>query len=243
MGTLWGYIICGTPRTGSTFLCHLLASTGVLGHPESYFREPDEATWARRFDLRVEGQRVHDYHLFARAVRDSATTPNGVFGARIMWGSIPRIRQGLDPEDDQSDLAALQDAFGPLRFVHLQRRDTVGQAVSWARAEQTGYWQQGDSVHTNPKPDVAQMVQIVRTIKAHNAAWRSWFDRHGIEPYELDYAELTTKPSMVLGEIAALVGLSRVPSWRRDDLSQRQADLISEEWSALLRAALAQSED
>ncbi len=40
------YVLCGTPRTGSTLLCSLLCSTGVLGRPESYFREPDEVAWA-----------------------------------------------------------------------------------------------------------------------------------------------------------------------------------------------------
>ena len=33
-----GYLICATPRTGSTLLCGLLASTGVAGNPELYFR-------------------------------------------------------------------------------------------------------------------------------------------------------------------------------------------------------------
>jgi len=45
------YVLCGTPRTGSTLLCGLLRSTGVLGRPESYFREPDEVAWAARFGL------------------------------------------------------------------------------------------------------------------------------------------------------------------------------------------------
>lgn len=61
------YLLCGTPRTGSTLLCSLLSSTGVLGHPESYFREPDEAVWARRFGLETDGSRVHDYNAFVQA--------------------------------------------------------------------------------------------------------------------------------------------------------------------------------
>jgi LPS sulfotransferase NodH len=52
------YLLCGTPRTGSTLLCNLLASTGVAGRPESYFREPDEPMWAKRFG--VSGSEAHD---------------------------------------------------------------------------------------------------------------------------------------------------------------------------------------
>jgi LPS sulfotransferase NodH len=31
------YLICATPRTGSTLLCGLLESSGVAGRPASYF--------------------------------------------------------------------------------------------------------------------------------------------------------------------------------------------------------------
>lgn len=31
------YLICSTPRSGSTLLCHALASTGVAGHPAEHF--------------------------------------------------------------------------------------------------------------------------------------------------------------------------------------------------------------
>ncbi|PWN01411.1 hypothetical protein DJ010_17780 [Nocardioides silvaticus] len=238
MDTPRGYIICATPRTGSTLLCRLVASTGVLGRPESFFREPDEASWALRFNLRTVGPRVEDYRDFVRAVRDAGTTPNGVFGARIMWGSVGRIRRGLKAPIHQSDLAALQEAFGSLRFVHLRRSDEIGQAVSWTRAEQTGYWQEGDSVQGPAEPDVTRMVQLVRTIRQHNASWRSWFAQNGIEPHHLDYEDLTQRPDVALREIAALVGLSAPLIWKVEGLPARQADRMNAKWSALLRDAM-----
>ena len=51
MGRFDSCLICATPRTGSTLLCGLLASTKVAGHPESYFREPDEQLWAARWGI------------------------------------------------------------------------------------------------------------------------------------------------------------------------------------------------
>src|SRR3954470_5825583 len=46
------YLVCATPRSGSTLLCHLLDQTGVAGHPEEYFE-----------DLRHSGRprRPHEY--------------------------------------------------------------------------------------------------------------------------------------------------------------------------------------
>ncbi|HEX6473857.1 MAG TPA: Stf0 family sulfotransferase, partial [Candidatus Limnocylindria bacterium] len=63
------YLLCGTPRTGSTLLCGLLTSTGVAGRPESYFRQPDEHARARRLGVPVAGDGSFDYRRFVRAVR------------------------------------------------------------------------------------------------------------------------------------------------------------------------------
>jgi LPS sulfotransferase NodH len=237
-----GYMICATPRTGSTFLCSLLTATKVLGSPKSYFREPDELTWARRFGLRTEGPRVLDYRLFCRAVRDVARTPNGTFGARLMWGAFPRIRQGLEIPPHQSDLGMLHALFGPLCFVHLHRRDVVAQAVSWARAEQTGFWQHGDDVQRTPEPDLDQMVQLVRTIREHNDAWRSWFEDNEVEPYELAYEDLVSSPDLVVRRIADRVGVAAPLEKHLAGLPRRQSDHVNEEWSVLLRSALARSD-
>ncbi|MEI2809525.1 MAG: Stf0 family sulfotransferase [Nocardioides sp.] len=73
-----GYVLCGTPRTGSTLLCGLLSSTGVLGRPESYFREPDERAWAERLGVPVVGERAVSYSRFARAVQAAGSTDNNV---------------------------------------------------------------------------------------------------------------------------------------------------------------------
>ncbi|GAA3334684.1 hypothetical protein GCM10020358_00070 [Amorphoplanes nipponensis] len=36
-------LLCATPRTGSSLLLGLLASTGIAGHPEAYFRAQGRA--------------------------------------------------------------------------------------------------------------------------------------------------------------------------------------------------------
>ena len=87
--------------------------------------------------------RARDYRAFVATARVAGSTPNGVFAARIMWGSIAPLIQRLD--DTTSDLDAIEKAFGPVAFVHLRRDNVLEQAVSWSRAEQTGYWQDGDS--------------------------------------------------------------------------------------------------
>jgi LPS sulfotransferase NodH len=232
------YLLCGTPRTGSTLLCSLLSSTGVLGRPESYFREPDEAAWAERFDLLADGPRVRDYDAFVRAVRVAATTDNGVFAARIMWGSLERIVDGLRSPRGESDVAVLEEAFGPLTFVHLRREDVVGQAVSWCRAEQTGFWQQGDVARRPPEEDLERMKELVRTIREHNAAWQSWFDGNGVEPHLVSYEELVRDGRQTVVRLAARLGVEVPAEWQPVSPHERQADEVNDSWAAALRTAL-----
>lgn len=232
------YLLCGTPRTGSTLLCSLLSSTGVLGRPQSYFREPDEAAWAVRFGLATEGRRVRDYNAFVHAVRAAATTGNGIFAARIMWGSVERIVTGLGTSRGQTDLVTLEGAFGPLTFVHLRRQDIVGQAVSWCRAEQTGFWQRGDVPSRPLEQDLDRMRGLVRTIRDHDAAWRSWFDRHGVPPHDVTYEQLVHDRRTTVDGIAAHLEVKVPADWQPSSPHQQQADEVNAQWAAALRAAL-----
>ena len=235
------YLLCGTPRTGSTLLCSLLAATDVLGRPESYFREPDEVSWAERFGVAHDGSRVVDYGNFMRAVRAAATTDNGVFGARVMWGSLDRLVTGLQEPPHRSDLEVLERALGPLRFVHLWREDIVGQAVSWSRAEQSGYWQLGDGRVRPPQLELDRMTEIVGIIRAHNEAWRSWFTGRGIRPHTVTYEQLVSGNCATVESIAAFVGVALPEQWRPDPQHQKQADGLNAAWAAALRAHLHES--
>ena len=232
------YILCGTPRTGSTLLCSLLCSTGVLGRPESYFREPDEAAWATRFGLATEGGRVRDYRAFVSAARSAGTSDNGVFGVRIMWGWLERVIGGLGGLPGEPDLPILEEALGPLTFVHLRREDVTEQAVSWCRAEQTGYWQQGDVITEEPHQDKAQMRLLMETIRRHNAAWQAWFDAQGVAPHAVTYEQFVGDRLRVIQDIAAKLAIELPSSWRPQSAHQKQADMLNRAWSDALRTSM-----
>jgi LPS sulfotransferase NodH len=232
------YVLCGTPRTGSTLLCGLLRSTGVLGRPESYFREPDEVAWAARFGLATEGGRVRDYRAFVNAARSAGTSTNGVFGARIMWGSLERMVEGLGRVPGKPDLLVLEEALGSLTFIHLRREDIAAQAVSWCRAEQTGYWQQGDVVTGEPHQDIAQTRLLMETIREHNAAWRAWFDAQGVEPHTVTYEQLADNRRRMIQGIAARLAVELPNDWRPRSPHRKQSDGMNRAWADALRASM-----
>jgi len=79
------YLICSTPRTGSTLLCSLLEAAGVAGRPQSYFRKEDFAKWAKKWGLAACDRDQFGFAGYLSAAINAGRTGNGVFAARIMW--------------------------------------------------------------------------------------------------------------------------------------------------------------
>src|SRR5215213_7140144 len=101
------YLVCATPRSGSTLLCETLRATGVAGVPLEAGRPSGEPAAAWR----------------GRVVRRGLTA-NGVWGGKLMWGHVEdllsraRALDGLAAADLQTALRAL---LGDVRFVFVTR--------------------------------------------------------------------------------------------------------------------------
>ena len=234
------YLICATPRSGSTLLCGLLASTEVAGRPESYFRAPDQQSWADRWTVSRRADGSIDYRAFVRAARAAGSTPNGVFAARIMWGTLDDLVAQLRGVGSAgTDLDVLTDAFGPVGFVFLRRRDTVAQAVSWAKAEQTQYWHPGNIAVGEPRYDFDEIHHWHVLVDQHNAAWQDWFGCQGVRPYELWYEELAADPAGAVRDLLSYLGLPSPPDHKIVARDRRQADQTNADWVARYRATVA----
>ena len=190
--------------------------------------------WARRFGVPVDEEGGIDYRRFVHSALQAGSTDNGVFAARIMWGTMSHLveRLGGDPAGEgRTDVDVLESALGPLRFVCLQRLDVVAQAVSWARAEQTGYWQRGDKVSTSPQIDLDQVDRLVKTIEEHNAAWQTWFEAHGVSPLELTYESVVADPSDAVRRVVEHLDRRLPGDWTPTPQHGQQADSLNAEWA------------
>ena len=142
------YLICASQRAGTTLLATALASTGVAGAPGEYFLAVDErqqTAWRASWELGPFGvsNGATDREDYLRIVFRLGTTPNGVFGSKLMWNNVPWAVakfQELPRFAELSRAGVLHQAFPGLHAVHLTRRDRVAQAVSWARAARDGVW-------------------------------------------------------------------------------------------------------
>ncbi|MGW5668918.1 Stf0 family sulfotransferase [Micromonospora sp. NPDC003776] len=237
MADVDAYFICATPRTGSSLLCGLLASTGVAGRPEAYFRVPDEELWAGRWGL-GPGWGYGDY---VEAALAAGRTGNGVFGAKLMWGTVDRVVAGLatvHPELAGAEDALLRRAFGRTAFVHLRRDDVLAQAVSWLRAEQTQHWYVGDAGGNGRTPvyDPDGVDELLGTIEAHQAAWDEWFAAYRITPHRVRYEDLAADPTGVALGVLDALGLALPPTAAVRPRHRRQADALNADWIARHRS-------
>lgn len=234
------YLVCGTPRGGTSLLCGLLAGTGLAGRPEEYFWRDDEPDWSRRWG--VAGAGFTDY---LRAAIAQGTTPNGVFGAKVMFGYLPDLLgklAALPGNQGRSDRVLLERAFPNLRFVWIWREDVVAQAVSWSRAIQTGVWYQGDARRTAiapPRFDFQQIHGLARQVIADRVGWRRWFGAQRIEPFGVGYEELVADLVGTTQGVLGFLGVVLPADVQIVARTASQADALNLRWAARYRELLA----
>ncbi|MEP6853017.1 MAG: Stf0 family sulfotransferase [bacterium] len=235
------YLLCATPRSGSTLLCGLLRSTGVAGRPESYFRLPDEQSWVSRWKLARNSAGRIVYRDFVQAAVAEGSTDNGVFGARVMRETMDELVANLravHPDVRGTDVKQLTRAFGRTRFLHLWRENALAQAVSWARAEQTHVWHPGDptpSLRHQPHFDYEQLHGFVQKINDDNAAWQAWFAASDVRPHRVRYEELVADMAGVTRGVLGFLSLALAEDQTISPRDQRQADELNDEWIARYR--------
>jgi LPS sulfotransferase NodH len=97
------YLACATPRSGNTLLCELPTGTGVAGRPAESFetlRSTGLPRQPRQYFEALDDPAGLDFlppldpgtpetAFDAGAVLREGTTPNGVFGAKVMWTHLP----------------------------------------------------------------------------------------------------------------------------------------------------------
>jgi len=236
-------VICTTPRSGSTFLCRLLAATGRAGNPESWFHSPSLSDWLSYYDLNAAP--FHDQAetlkaVFAAAI-ERGTADTGVFGLRMQRSSFDYFAEQLAHlfPGHNTDKDRIASAFGPALFVHLTREDKLAQAVSLVRAEQSGLWHRAASgrelerlsPHQDPVYDPGAIAGHLRRLRALEVRWDEWFRDQGISPLRVTYDTLTKDPQRVAGLITNHIwrgksGIGAIPV-----PTAKLADQLSVDWA------------
>lgn len=245
-----GYIICGTPRTGSTLLCDLLAATKRAGNPDSFYRRQSISWWAAEWNLpEPDKMSAHEFEVaYLKAAITAGKGGTPIFGLRLMRENLGELSAILDRiyPGMPSDKARLERAFGKILYLHLSREDKLAQAISLVKAEQTGLWHvapDGTEIERvappqAPQYDFARIRQEVMELEAYDAAWNPWFEEQGIVPLRLFYEQLSADPAATVIRICEALG---VEAPKTEDVRPgvaRLADETSFDWKRRYRLDL-----
>jgi trehalose 2-sulfotransferase len=239
------YLICCAERTGSTLLGNALIGTGIAGRPRSYFNRA--AHFNPRYQ-RILGSAKDDDKYLDRVIV-AATTPNGVFGAKVHWehflnfaAKVERSLAASEGTVPASVPTRLRGRFPDLRYIWLTRRNKIARAISHYRAEKTGRWQLDARWITDdtggegePGFDFDAIDVFVRTGEAEDAHWQQFFLEHDISPLELVCEELVQD---LEGTVRRVLDFLSIPAENvKMPLPnlRRQADNNSREWEARYR--------
>jgi LPS sulfotransferase NodH len=214
------YIICTSPRSGSTLLCNLLASSNVSGKPDSYYhREMFMREWAEEWGIPVDdtlSKKEFDAAYLSAAIK-AGKAGTSVFGLRLqrdylglLSGTLDTLFPGLP-----SDVARFEKAFGKVLYLNLKRTDKVAQAISLIKAELSGLWHiapDGTEIERLSAPkelryDFDHIRHTVSELEAADRSWDTWFEQQRINPMRLDYDKLSVDPAGVVVDICRALGV------------------------------------
>jgi trehalose 2-sulfotransferase len=231
------YLVCATQRSGSTLLCRALASTGVAGNPEEYF-EARPATGRpptpRDYGIDLDGEPPappysvldlpYEEHI-ARTLR-LGTTPNGVFGAKVMFNQLADMQ------------APFPDFLSPTpRWVRVVRTNRVAQAISLWKALQTQAWAATHEEQDEPRYDFDAIDHLVRWYDEQERGWDEWFAARGERPLELTYDEIAGDLKDAVRRVLLHLDLDPTPAASVEPPMRRQADDRSQAWAERYRTA------
>jgi LPS sulfotransferase NodH len=218
-GHLRGYAICTSPRTGSNFLCQLIASTGQLGNPLEYFNWRGRRVFENpAYPEDIDGQ--------IQEILSTGRTPNGVYSFKVFAHQHDWISESIN----------WTSALPNLSFVFLTRSDLLAQAISWSKAIQTGQYRSSQVANAKPTYDGSLIEEQLRRIVIENARWEFYFARTGVKPVRLLYEDIVAYPLDALNQIRDLVHVDRLSAPPAGRISVSiQRDELNDEWREKFR--------
>lgn len=230
MKTEKSIILAGVQRSGTSLLCEAMKQAGSAGVPEEYLLTFSDREWAERPARAV---RAH-----VEKVLDMGTTPNGLFAVNIMWNYYAKVAEVLArlPECAQAPPHAVwARVFPDPHYIWIRRRDRVRQAVSWAKAVQTGIYASYEIGQRVPKQkprfDFTFIDNLNRLVREGEVGWQTHFKKCGAKFVEVFYEDLVADLDGTLGQLLPQFGLAKSVKLGIEKLPvKKQADAINEEW-------------
>ena len=201
------YLLASVPRSGSTYVSHLLWQTGCLGAPLEYCNFEPSGPYGHASQSAVEQQRLW------RAALSRRTSPNGVFGLKGFPVQFEALHHANPPL-----LADVMRTLFPSpergRIVLLHRRDRMAHAVSYARAILSGIWRAEQERGGRAEPEYSRVAveRAGNMIESQESAWKAMRADLKIAPLELWYEDVLADPAAALDAVSGYLGIEIDPA-------------------------------
>jgi trehalose 2-sulfotransferase len=217
------YLICASPRTGSTLLSSMLMDTALAGQPFEFMHELSMREFFTRVGRPLELEEYVDF------LKERRCSQNGVFGFKAQFEQLG----GMFPDHDIQ--AKFIRSFD--RFVVVYRRNVLAQAISCYKAMLTGVWHETAEAGLSAQGaiaeayDAAEIAKYLAAMIDQPESWRRLLAKCGVDWLEIAYEDLSEDPVGMLNRVTEYLdidigALPKAPSPRLC----RQSDEVSREW-------------
>jgi LPS sulfotransferase NodH len=241
------YVVCATPRVGSSHLCSMLSAVPGAGEPIEWFGRAMLHMRAGEWGLRAPSSERDEPRLTAtreylRRVR-AAASGNGALAVKVHWNQVQWCRDWLD-----LDILSLYDGCQDLRYVHIWREDLVAQTVSSHIASATKVYHRylggadepieefAGAEQAVPRYDFERMLAVLVELASLEVGWDTHFAEIGARPHRISYEDLEREPVAAVNGVLAHLGLGPAPAMA--SALERQRTALNDEFAERFRADL-----
>ncbi|MEO6360238.1 MAG: Stf0 family sulfotransferase [Sphingomicrobium sp.] len=201
------YMFASVPRTGSTYLSHLLWKSGCLGAPLEYLNFLPSGPYHV-----VSGSPEQQIVLW-RSLLHRRTSPNGLFGVKCFPTQMKELHHGNQPLFSEV-MATLVPRDRQARIVQLKRRDRRAHAISYARAALSGIWRKEQEGQAGTRVEFSrEAVDHARALlDQEEASWERLYNDRNIAPLILWYEDVVDQPGRAVASVAEFLGATVDPA-------------------------------
>lgn len=214
-------IIFSTPRCGSTYLSSLIHSNGICVPHEYFQSEQYLPVLAQRWGCISEWKIDHEAYI--KALLKKRTSKYGWAGINLHSHHIKNFEafKKFFPDGVQ------------FHYVHLVRKDVLGQAISYEIAEQTGQWTNFFKATADPIYRFSSISEKVKSINDGNFYIKSYIANSAIGCLEFSYEDLSNDPGSVLTQL-----FPDFSAFNKNSPMEKQSNQVNRDWRARFQTDL-----
>lgn len=216
-------------RSGSTLLADILTNTKIAGNVDEYLRESLEN--CNKFD----NEHYPKYILNNLSFNASE---NGVSGVKMMWENFEYLIQKLHKyycDLNLSDYELLNKVFPNVKFIYINRKSKLRQAVSLDKAIQTSTWyiKREKSNRIKIKRYIMSpkfITKAIENLRKQDQNWENFFMINNIKPFRIVYEDFHNNYENIICNCIIYLDLDNNKFSLNPPTIQKQSGFLTNLW-------------